>query len=90
MYVKRAGTETCDTRFKSLQRSCLDITADDTSPYGVDPAFKRGSSFYSPDYDERAAARLYNCSEEVGAAATYDDAGRGLHSSTFQLNLSRF
>ena len=33
------------------------ITADDTSPYGVDPAFKRGSSFYSPDYDERAAAR---------------------------------
>ena len=26
MYVKRAGTETCDTRFKSLQQSCLDIT----------------------------------------------------------------
>jgi hypothetical protein len=62
VYVKRAGQEACDTRFKSLQSSCLDQSVDNVSPYGVDPAFKRGSSFYSPDFDEAAAAKLYNCS----------------------------
>ena len=73
VYVKRAASETCDTRFKSLQSTCSDLTADNVAPYGVDPAFKRGSSFYSPDYDEKAAAKLYNCSKDFGAGASYDD-----------------
>jgi len=74
VYITRAGEETCDTRFHTLQTACLDQTVDNVNPYGVDPAFKRGSSFYSPDMDKAEAARLYNCSRDFGAAATYDAA----------------
>ena len=72
VYVKRAGEEVCDTRFKTLQSSCSDLSVDNVNPYGVDPAFKRGSSFYSPDFDAAAAAKLYNCSGKFGSGATYD------------------
>lgn len=75
VYVKRAGQEQCDTRFNQLQNQCLDQSSDNTAPYGVDPAFTRGSSFYSPDFDANAATKLYNCSAEFGAAASYDAAG---------------
>ena len=58
-------------RYDNLQKKCVSDTDLDQSPYGVDPAFKKGSSFYSADNDAAEAARVYPCA----ASATYTAAG---------------
>lgn len=49
-----------------LVRRCAVDGVLETSPYGVDPVFKSGTSMYNPDLDNTAKLlTYYNCTQEL-------------------------